>query len=409
MRRFIAIMLFVQLMLLLLPQSAQAVDIDELEISAQSAILMDSDSGRVLYEKDSGQRLPIASVTKLMTALVAVTVCEDLDETVVVRAQEAATEGSTLYLKAGEVISVRALLYGLLLESGNDAARVLARHLAGEEAQFVEWMNQRAVTLGMKDTQFVNPSGLSGEGQYSTAYDVALLSRAVLADELLSEIVATKSITIGGRLMTNHNKLLWDYEGCIGLKTGYTDEAGRTLASAAERDGQRLICVTLRDPNDWSDHAALFDYGFSNYEQRQLVQSGEHYRAVSLHGALEPYVLVVPSSSLSYPLATNETLRVEIDLPDWVQAPVQQGSIAGTLRYYLADEQVAFCYLVYDKSVQDNSIASVGFRAFFRNTAVEGQISALSLRVQPAFSQQVQPVSAVGIRKNYYKFAPFSG
>ena len=374
------------------------------ELSAQCAILMDGGSGRVLYEQQAHTLRPIASITKLMTALVAVSVCEDLSELVTVTPAEAATEGSSIYLKAGEEISVESLLYGLLLESGNDAAAALARHLAGDERLFVDWMNQWALALGMKNTRFTNPSGLPGEGQFSTAYDVALLSQAVLEQELLARIAATRSIVRDERSFTNHNKLLWNYEGCIGLKTGYTDEAGRTLASAAQRDGRTLIAVTLKASDDWDDHAALFDYGFSAFSQRALVQGGASFRAVEVRRALVPLVQVTVHTPVHYPLRNDEQVRMEIELPNWVQAPIKAGTIAGSVRFFLADEQIGHSYLIFARDVQDDSLQSLGIVVFFRNMLQKRQ--AFSRRYEAVLAPTVT-VSLPAVKKDYYSFAPY--
>ncbi|MCD8375523.1 MAG: serine hydrolase, partial [Oscillospiraceae bacterium] len=220
MKRFAAVLLALWCLL----PSAQA-----LETSAQSAVLMDAASGRVLYEKNARQPRDIASITKLMTALVAVERAEDLDEIVTIQPQWTGVEGSSIYLQPGEQVSLRALLYGLLLQSGNDAAVAIAAHCAGDVETFVGWMNERAVQLGMEQTHFANPNGLSQQGHYSTAYDMALLAAACCANPAVAEIAATRSITLEGRTLTNHNKLLWRYPGCTGLKTGYTQLAGRAL------------------------------------------------------------------------------------------------------------------------------------------------------------------------------------
>ena len=388
---------------LCLPMAAAAGESSP-ELSAQCAILMDGGSGRVLYEKQAYTLRPIASVTKLMTALVAISVCEDISELVTVSPAEAATEGSSLYLKAGEEISVESLLYGLLLESGNDAAAALARHLAGDERLFVDWMNQWAVALGMKNTRFTNPSGLPGEGQFSTAYDVALLAKAVLDQEMLARIVATRSVVRDERSFTNHNKLLWNYEGCIGLKTGYTDEAGRTLASAAQRDGRTLIAVTLKAADDWDDHTALFDYGFSAFQQSALVQGGKGFRGVEVRGALVPLVQVTAHMSVYYPLRSDEQATIEIELPNWVQAPVKAGTIAGAVRFYLEGEQIGHSYLIFTKDVQDNSLQNLGALGFFRNM-LSGRQS-FTRRYESVLATAVT-VSLPAVKKDYYSFAPY--
>lgn len=229
------------------------------EVSAASAVLMDAESGRVLYEKDAHSRRLIASTTKLMTALVAVE-STSLDQVIPMKPEYQA-EGSSMYLRFGEELKLKELLYGLLLASGNDAALAIAGGCGGDVETFVGWMNDKAAELGMEDTHFANPNGLDDEEHYSSAYDLALLGQAVLENETLAQLVSTRSITVAGRSLSNHNKLLWRYEGCTGMKTGYTDAAGRTLVSSAQRNGQSLICVTLKDPNDWADHAKLWTTG----------------------------------------------------------------------------------------------------------------------------------------------------
>ncbi len=228
--------------------------------SASAAVLMDADTGQVLYDHNGSRRMLIASTTKIMTALVVLERASPGEE-VTVR-QEHMTEGSSMYLKPGERVTVEELLYGLLLCSGNDAAAALADHCGGT-ASFVRRMNGLARELGMEDTSFANPSGLDDDGHYSTARDMARLAAYAAGNHTFVRLCSTRSVTIGGRTMTNHNRLLRAVPGCIGMKTGYTRAAGRTLVSAAERDGRRLVAVTLQDGNDWADHAALYDWGFA--------------------------------------------------------------------------------------------------------------------------------------------------
>lgn len=322
--------------------------------SAASAILVDGDSGRVLYEHNAHERRPIASITKLMTALVAVESTPDLAQEVTIKAEYTRAEGSSMYLREGEVLTLEALLYGLLLASGNDAALAVAGACAGDVDTFVAWMNQWAADLGMEDTHFANPNGLNDDNHYSTAADMALLARAVLERQVLAEMVATKSITIGERTLVNHNKLLWRYEGCIGMKTGYTDLAGRTLVSCAQRGEQTLIAVTLHDPDDWADHAALLDYGFATCPSFPLARAGKQVRTIPVTGSLNRFVPVETDRDVSYPLLDSERVRAEVVLPDQVQAPVEAGQIAGRMTFWLGEEVIGETYLVYSQGVADN-------------------------------------------------------
>ena len=243
---------------------------EALEVSATAAVLMDADMGQVLYEKNGDRQMLIASTTKIMTALVVLEHAAP-DDVITVTPDHMA-EGSSMYLKAGETVRVEELLYGLLLCSGNDAALALTE-CAGGLTPFVALMNEKAAALGMAHTSFANPNGLDADGHYSTARDMAVLAAAAMENPTFRRICSSRSVTIGQRTMENHNRLLRQVEGCVGLKTGYTRAAGRTLVSCTERDGCRLVAVTLQDGNDWADHAALYDYGFRLTAPRRGVQT----------------------------------------------------------------------------------------------------------------------------------------
>ena len=243
---------------------------EALEVSATAAVLMDADMGQVLYEKNGDRQMLIASTTKIMTALVVLEHAAP-DDVITVTPNHMA-EGSSMYLRAGETVRVEELLYGLLLCSGNDAALALTG-CAGGLTPFVALMNEKASALGMAHTSFANPNGLDADGHYSTARDMAVLAAAAVENPTFRRICSSRSVTIGQRTMENHNRLLRQVEGCVGLKTGYTQAAGRTLVSCTERDGCRLVAVTLQDGNDWADHAALYDYGFRLTAPRRGVQT----------------------------------------------------------------------------------------------------------------------------------------
>lgn len=243
---------------------------EALEVSATAAVLMDADMGQVLYEKNGDRQMLIASTTKIMTALVVLEHAAP-DDVITVTPDHMA-EGSSMYLRAGETVRVEELLYGLLLCSGNDAALALTE-CAGGLTPFVALMNEKAAALGMAHTSFANPNGLDADGHYSTARDMAVLAAAAVENPTFRRICSSRSVTIGQRTMENHNRLLRQVEGCVGLKTGYTRAAGRTLVSCTERDGCRLVAVTLQGGNDWADHAALYDYGFRLTAPRRGVQT----------------------------------------------------------------------------------------------------------------------------------------
>lgn len=314
--------------------------------SASCAILMDVESGRVLYAHNVHEPRLIASITKLMTALVAVEQCGDLEQVVTIKPEWVGAEGSSIYLKAGERITLKGLLYGLLLQSGNDAAMAVACHAAGDVETFAGWMNEKAAELGMVNSSFANPSGLNDENHYSTAYDMALLACACLENEAVAAICAARSATVGNRTFYNHNKLLHRYDGCVGMKTGYTELAGRTLVSAAKRDGQTLVCVTLNDGNDWMDHERLLDYGFTRFPRQVLCEAGETFGSVAVAGSLLPAVEVQAAETVGYPLQSGEQLQLKVELTSLLQAPVDAGQPAGTAVWLLDGEAVAKTELV---------------------------------------------------------------
>lgn len=327
-----------------------------LSTSATSAIVIDGETGRVLYAQNVNEERAIASITKLMTVLVAVESGHTLDEVVEIKREYVGAEGSSMYLREGEQLTLEALLYGLMLASGNDAALAVAGYCGGSVEQFVELMNRKAAVLGMEHTHFENPSGLTQDGHYSTAADMARLAAVCMKNETIAKLVGTRSISIAGRTFTNHNKLLWQYEGCVGMKTGYTERAGRTLISCAQREQQRVIAVTLNDRSDWKDHTAMLDYGFDNYTRTVLTRAGEVRARVPVAGSLLSFVPVITADEVVYPLAEGEQVREEVSIIQWTQAPILQGQTAGTITYYLGDELVGICRLIYGNSVSQNVV-----------------------------------------------------
>ena len=313
--------------------------ISAVETSAASAILMDADSGRVLYERNVDRKMLIASTTKILTALLAIEE-GDLHDSVQDSREAAYTEGSAMYLTEGETLTLETLLYGVLLCSGNDAAVAVAQHVGGSAKGFVALMNEKARELGMEHSSFANPNGLDDEQHYSTARDMAKLARAALENETLMRIASTRSVTIGGRTMTNHNKLLHYVDGCLGLKTGYTKAAGRTLVSCAEKNGQRLIAVTLQDGNDWADHQTLYDYGFSAYPARTCAVRGQALTQVPVSGGVSPTVPLIAGAGFCYPAAETERLTTRICLDEPLRAPVSAGKTVGAAVFCLNGTEI---------------------------------------------------------------------
>lgn len=318
------------------------------EVSAQSAVVLTADTGTVLFEKDGHTPRPVASTTKIMTALLALEAAQEQGDPLVDITQEmVAVEGSSMGLQAGDSISLTGLAAGMLLASGNDAANAAALYLDGSLESFAARMNQRAAALGMEDTHFVTPSGLDGEdaqglGHLSTAYDMALLARAALEDQAFRQLCSSPSLAVEFAepvkrvTYTNHNKLLTQYQGCVGVKTGFTKEAGRCLVSAAERDGALLIAVTLNAPNDWQDHTALLDYGFSQVEPYQLA-GGDVRLTVPVVGSPVEVVSLRGSNGGEVTLPLGQGAQVErvVHAPKFLYAPVESGEQVGEICWYL--------------------------------------------------------------------------
>lgn len=346
-----------------------------LKVSAESAILIDADSGNVIYEYNAEKKLPMASTTKIMTALVAIENCP-IEKTVTVTKQAVGIEGSSIYLYEGEKLCMEDLLYALLLESANDAATAIAIEVGGSVEGFADMMNEKAKSLGLCNTSFQNPHGLDSEEHYTTAHDLAIIARAALANPTLEKIFSTEKKTIplnseeGVRLLINHNKLLRMYDGTIGVKTGYTKRSGRCLVSAAERDGVRLIAVTLNAPNDWQDHTDMLDYGFETYEYVTLCKKGEFSEPLYLVGGTEQYVTVTNPNEAGVTLPRSHgEITCKIELPTQGYAPVESGERLGRLVFYcdgraVADTEIIAVYGV--KELKYNSTLFDKIKNIFR-------------------------------------------
>jgi len=313
---------------------------DTPDVSAQSAVLIEAESGNVAFEKNAHQRLPIASTTKIITALTALQLAAP--ETLIsVDAEAVGVEGSSVYLTEGEQLTLEQLLYALLLESANDAAVAIAIGLCESVEAFAAQMNRIVEELGLKDTHFVNPHGLDHEEHYSTAYEMAILTRHAMKNERLKTIVSTRKTTIphgdteGARLLVNHNKLLRLYDGCIGVKTGFTKRSGRCLLSAAEREGVTLIAVTLNAPSDWNDHTAMLDYGFSRYRSVLLADKEALTHTMPVVGGTQTQALLCNTDALRVTLPiTHGSIRCVVEASRFSYAPVYAGEALGVAAFY---------------------------------------------------------------------------
>lgn len=332
------------------------VDLPLPSVSAQSAILVEASGGKILYEKNARVRLPMASTTKIMTAIVALENASP-DMMVEVSAAAVGIEGSSVYLYAGERLTLEALLYALLLESANDAAVAIAIAVAGDTESFVERMNQKASELMLYDTHFTNPHGLDHPDHYTTAQDLSKIAAYCMHNEIFREIVSTQRMTIPlhdqeqARLLLNHNRLLRSYKGAIGLKTGFTKRSGRCLVSAARRDGIELIAVTLNAPDDWNDHRNMLDYGFSGNTSILLQTAGGYQRTLPVIGKKNGTITVTNINEIKVFLPKSHgPITVVCELPRWVAGEIKQGQPFGRLIWYCDGEVLAVEALVAQNS-----------------------------------------------------------
>lgn len=340
-----AVILILILLFSLISVSAAQVSEGGICVSAKSAALYQPDTGRFAFTKNSKRRMPMASTTKIMTALVAIENISSLDEAVEVDESSIGTEGSSAYLKSGDVVTVEELLYALLLQSANDAAVALAVHIGGSVDAFADMMNERAEKMGLSDTHFANPHGLDADGHYTTAEDLAKIAAEAIDNETIYSIVSTYKKTLINderrRTYVNHNKLLNLYDGAIGVKTGFTDEAGRCLVGAAERDGVRLISVTLDAPSDWQDHEKMLDFGFDRFVGVTLAEVYEYGYDIPLIDKEGETLRVTNTDELSI-VYEGDVGKIEknVNLPRFISSPVKKGDIIGTVSFTVCGRDV---------------------------------------------------------------------
>lgn len=325
----------------------------EMSISAQSACLIEAESGKAIYSKNADKRMHMASTTKVMTAIIAIESGISLDTIFKTPVEAVGVEGSSIYLAENEKITFEALLYSLLLASANDAAVAIAIQVAGSVEAFVNLMNAKAQELGLSNTHFTNPHGLYDEEHYTTAHDLARLMAYAMKNEIFATITASQRKVFaregeGVRVLINHNKLLKTYDGVIGGKTGFTKKSGRCLVSVAERDGLRLIAVTLNAPDDWRDHATLYDFGFDNYEIRKIPPTNLSLPVIS--GKKDTINLT--SSELSIFISKNANIITKVEIPRWIFAPVHEGEKIGNVVYYLNGRKVASSPIIATEAIE---------------------------------------------------------
>lgn len=342
------------------------------QVSAQSAVVIDQKSGRVLFNKGADWELPMASTTKIMTAFLALKY-GNLEDIVEVSNNAAGVEGSSMYLEKGEKITLENLVYGLMLVSGNDAAVAIAENVGGSVEGFIEKMNQETVNLGLSHTHFDNPNGLPSETHYTTALELAKITKAAMDIPKFCEIVSTKSKKIPwetrdyDRELTNHNKLLKNLDGCIGVKTGFTKAAGRCLVSAVTRDEMTLICVTLNAPNDWNDHTVLHNSLFENYRQTNLTSTDSIIDKVVSSGSLKGDAGVSPDKTYTFPVCDSDDYKVDTNIDSDLAFPVKSGDRVGTGTITVNGEKYGEFGLIANNDIELNDLKSDGLWGFIRN------------------------------------------
>ncbi len=349
---FMLKILILTILILLLPTNCRAIS-----LSAKSACLIVAESGEVIYEHNSNERLPMASTTKMMTALVA-SKFGDWEEVVTVSKNAQQQEGSKIYLEENDKIKLSDLVSGMLLNSGNDAAVAVSEHISGDEKTFSSLMNDEAKSIGAFNTSFENPSGLDGDNHYSTAYDLALIGREVINDTQLSPIIQSKEMKIEDSLgnvtyLKNHNKLLWSYDGILGVKTGYTKKAGRCLVSAARRNGITLVAVTLSAPDDWNDHQKLLDYGFNNTEKTLLFEKGQEISKIQVNNR-ELSLIIKEDICVTGVKNKREKREVKLFTVKNAKGPVNKGEKLGIAKVYQNGEVIAQADLVAGEDIVEN-------------------------------------------------------
>ena len=315
---------------------------ENLYTSAVGGCVIEAESGRVLFEKNKDKKVPMASTTKIMTAITAIENCENLDEKFEISPKAVGVEGTSLYLRKGDVYSTRDLLYALMLISGNDASVAIAEHVAGSTSEFVTLMNELAKKIGANSTHFANTHGLDADGHYTTAYDLALITAYALNNDTFREIVSTKNTKITNsngenRYLKNKNKLLFTLDGCIGVKTGFTNDAGRCLVSAIERNGMRLVCVVLNCGPMFEESATLLNECANRFKKVDITSLYNYNNEVEIFDGREKLAKLYTKEKFFYPLTDKEVESLEIvyTLPKFIEAPLSKDSEVGKIEVFL--------------------------------------------------------------------------
>ena len=357
MKKLRIILLVLILLVCLIPTSL--ISTSQLKVEAAPSykgMCVLANDNKVLYEYNKDVKLPMASTTKIITAIVTLENCDDLDKLITVADESVGIEGTSIYLRKNEQISIRNLLYGLILASGNDAATALAYEIGGSEEKFVEMMNDFVKRLGLTNTQLKNPHGLDADGHYTSAYDLAAITNYALNNETFLEIVSTKTRVLNEgepnvRYLRNKNKLLFSEEGCIGVKTGFTDNAGRCLVNACERNGMRVVSVVLNCGPMFEECDRLNNLAFNEYELKTFVEPYGFVGNVNVVDGDKNEISVATIKGFSTVIKKSEAenYRVEFDVPESVTAPISKSDEIGKVTVFYKDE------IIYEDSVYSTS------------------------------------------------------
>lgn len=345
------------------------VEVSAHNISAKAAVVICGDTGEILYSQNCDQRLPMASTTKIMTALLLCELGGDLTQEIVTTHEMVTVEGSSMGLQVGDTVSYHDLLYGMMLASGNDAANTTAIALAGSVDKFVDLMNERAISMGLKDTNFVTPSGLDADQHYTTAYELALIAKEALSNETFAKAAASQSARLCygnppyNRTLSNHNKLLKMYDDIVGVKTGFTKKSGRCLVSASKKDGRFVIAVTLNDSNDWQDHRTLLDLGLSLVETKEFSPQDRKLTVDIANG--EKLDVSIPSVSIN--ITENTSVTYQISLPQFLYLPIKAGDNIGTISYYCNGSEICVKPIVAENDLYNSSNKFILFKEIFKS------------------------------------------
>jgi len=376
----VLVLCFAFLLVGTLNSSIKNADALNLSTSAKGCAVIETTTKRKLFSVNENQKLPMASTTKIMTAITAIENCKDLDEKFEISPKAVGVPGTSLYLRKGDVYSTRELLYALMLISGNDASVAIAEHVAGSTSEFVTRMNELAKSIGATNSHFANTHGLDADGHYTTAYDLACITAYALENETFKEIVTTKNIKITNgdgenRYLKNKNKLLSTLEGCIGVKTGFTDDAGRCLVSAVEKNGIRLVCVVLNCGPMFQESSTLLEECVNHYKLVDLTNLYDFNHTVTVVDGRKDLTDVYTKEHFLYPLTDAEikSLKFVYSCPDCLQAPMKKDSEVGKVEIFLNNDLLFSEKIFTIEDVKSKSVLQ-RMKDFFGNWAVLPQV-----------------------------------